>query len=149
MNTKKENEVTVKIKWDSPDDENWLNPDNVAVVLHAYCENTKFEVTEVIITPELDKGDCALIIKQDMTMELIIPDFDDNETVDWDKNQNVFVGMAISSSMSDEKFREYIKEKIDAIFKTADSLKKDDTPEAEFEPVSESPCGTCPGCSIE
>ena len=39
-------EITVKITWDKPKDTNWLNPDNVALALNAYCRNTKFEVKE-------------------------------------------------------------------------------------------------------
>jgi len=38
--------IVIKIKWDWPDEEFWLNKDNVAVALHAYCPNTKFEVTD-------------------------------------------------------------------------------------------------------
>ena len=36
--------IVVVIEWDTPDDVNWLNPDNVALALHAYCENTHFTV---------------------------------------------------------------------------------------------------------
>ena len=37
---------TYTIEWDSPDEEHWLPPDNVAVALHSYCPNTRFVVTE-------------------------------------------------------------------------------------------------------
>jgi len=37
----------VKIEWDQPQDQNWLNPDNIALALHAYCRNTKFKVTKL------------------------------------------------------------------------------------------------------
>lgn len=37
--------ITVKIKWDWPTNPFWLNPDNVAIALHAYCRNTNFVVT--------------------------------------------------------------------------------------------------------
>jgi len=37
-------QVVVVIKYDAPDDPLWLNPDNVAWCLHAYCPLTKFEV---------------------------------------------------------------------------------------------------------
>jgi hypothetical protein len=37
--------IAVIIKYDRPESPYWLNPDNVALALHAYCKNTKFEVT--------------------------------------------------------------------------------------------------------
>jgi len=36
--------ISVVIEYDSPNDPLWLNPDSVALALHAYCENTKFKV---------------------------------------------------------------------------------------------------------
>lgn len=36
--------IAVVIEYDSPDGPLWLNPDNVALALHAHCENTKFKV---------------------------------------------------------------------------------------------------------
>lgn len=103
---------------------------------------------------ELEGNDCALILKSDMSMELVLPNFDDESKVDFDKNQNIFIAMAISASMSDEKFKEYIKTKLDTIFETADALRETeeaDTIDAEIieetdiEPVS--PCPACPGCN--
>ena len=38
--------ITVEIEWETPDDPNWLNADNVSIALHAYCPNTKFHVTD-------------------------------------------------------------------------------------------------------
>jgi len=37
--------IVVGIEWDEPNEPFWLNPDNVAVALHAYCKNTRFNVT--------------------------------------------------------------------------------------------------------
>jgi len=37
--------IVVGIEWDEPNEPFWLNPDNVAVALHAYCKNTHFNVT--------------------------------------------------------------------------------------------------------
>ena len=34
----------VEITWDTPDYKEWLPPDNIALALHAYCENTNFKV---------------------------------------------------------------------------------------------------------
>ena len=39
--------IAVEIEWDWPDGPSWLNADNVAVALHAYCKNTKFVVREI------------------------------------------------------------------------------------------------------
>lgn len=36
--------VVVEIEWNEPDEQDWLNADNVAIALHAYCKNTKFIV---------------------------------------------------------------------------------------------------------
>jgi len=47
--------IIVRIEWDWPDEQHWLNPDSVALALHAYCENTRFSVTEL----ELAKGKMA------------------------------------------------------------------------------------------
>jgi len=42
--------IVVRIKWDYPDESFWLNPDSVALALHAYCPNTNFEVTQETLT---------------------------------------------------------------------------------------------------
>lgn len=57
--------IIIKIKWDWPNDpcdKNWLNADNVAIALHAYCKNTKFIVSSAeedirIALAELDMPD--------------------------------------------------------------------------------------------
>lgn len=36
--------IIVEIEWDYPDEQHWLNADNVAVALHDYCKNTHFIV---------------------------------------------------------------------------------------------------------
>lgn len=41
--------IIVEIVWDAPREPFWLNADNVALALHAYCENTKFVVREPAI----------------------------------------------------------------------------------------------------
>ena len=38
--------ITVEIEWDAPDDPLWLNADNIAIALHAYCTNTRFKVRQ-------------------------------------------------------------------------------------------------------
>ena len=37
--------IIVDIEYDRPTDHFWLNPDNVATALHAYCKHTQFRVT--------------------------------------------------------------------------------------------------------
>lgn len=39
--------INVRIEWDWPDEQSWLNPDNVRVALSAYCRNTAFTVTDI------------------------------------------------------------------------------------------------------
>ena len=41
-------EIMVNIEWDNPNEQQWLNPDNIKQALSAYCPNTNFEVKEVI-----------------------------------------------------------------------------------------------------
>ncbi len=36
--------IAVVIEYDHPEDPYWLNPDNVATALSAYCVNTNFRV---------------------------------------------------------------------------------------------------------
>ena len=43
--------IDVHIEWDHPDDPFWLNADNVALTLHAYCKNTKFKVSDIELLP--------------------------------------------------------------------------------------------------
>ena len=40
-------ETTVKIKWDKPEEQDWLCDENIQIALRAYCTNTKFEVTDL------------------------------------------------------------------------------------------------------
>lgn len=39
--------IVVEIEWDWPEDENWLNADNIALALHSYCGSTRFRVQPV------------------------------------------------------------------------------------------------------
>jgi len=40
-------EIRVKINWDKPEKQYWLNKYNIDLALSAYCPNTKFEVEEI------------------------------------------------------------------------------------------------------
>ena len=39
--------IDVRIKWDVPDDPNWLNPANLELALSEYCTNTLFRVSDI------------------------------------------------------------------------------------------------------
>ncbi len=41
--------IKVEIKWDEPDEQDWLCPENISLALHSYCKNTKFEVEKLKI----------------------------------------------------------------------------------------------------
>lgn len=62
---------------------------------------------------ELDGKDCALVLKSNMEIEIVLPKFTDDEVVDFDENQNVFVAMAIASLFNDDDFKEMVGERID------------------------------------
>ena len=40
-------ETIVKIKWDKPEEQDWLCDENIQKALSAFCINTKFEVTDL------------------------------------------------------------------------------------------------------
>jgi hypothetical protein len=64
-------------------------------------------------TFSMGSKDCAIIIKEDMSSEMIIPKFADDEHVGWEEHQNLFITVAISSSMGEPDFREVITKKLD------------------------------------
>ena len=39
--------IRVEIEWDWPDEDFWLNADNIAIALHQVCTKTNFTVTEI------------------------------------------------------------------------------------------------------
>ena len=43
--------IRVEIEWDWPDEEFWLNADNIAIALHQVCTKTNFKVTELDSPP--------------------------------------------------------------------------------------------------
>ena len=54
-------ETIVKIKWDSPEDQDWLCGDNINIALSTHCKNTKFQVKELeeMTASEAIFGFCA------------------------------------------------------------------------------------------
>ena len=76
-------------------------------------------------TFDLKAEDAAIIFKQDGGVELILPKIDDEETVDYENNQNIFIAMAVASAMDDVKFREFIVNKVELMFEAADAMMKE------------------------
>jgi len=50
-------EIRVKINWDKPEKQYWLNKYNIDLALSAYYPNTKFEVEEIEDEPKEGTGD--------------------------------------------------------------------------------------------
>ena len=76
-------------------------------------------------TFDLKADSAAIIFHSDMSTELILPKMDDEETVDFDTNQNIFISMAIVSLLDDEGFRKYVGTKLETMLETADALRED------------------------
>jgi len=87
---------------------------------------------------KLENEDCALIIKKDMTTEVVIPKFRDNEDITWEENQNMFVVIAIAASMDNPEFTAIVTKKLDEIMSQA----KSEDCGGEAAPS----CGSCCGC---
>jgi len=107
-------------------------------------------------TFKLDDRDAAIVIKHDMTTEVIIPKLDDAEHVTFEDNQNIFITLAISGAMSDQNFRDVISAKLDEMFTKAEEdgvggsggeSESEDESESECDADQEDPgCGGCKGC---
>ena len=48
--------IDVRIAWDKPDEQHWLNADNIKTALEAHCCNTNFTVTE--LPPQVEERSC-------------------------------------------------------------------------------------------
>lgn len=94
---------------------------------------------------ELEDGDAAVIIKADMTTELVIPKMDDDDEINFGENQNIFITLAIGACMADDDFREIIQAKLNTMFETVEPAptEPDDAPECDTDGPS---CGGCQGC---
>ena len=57
-------ETTVIITRDTPEDENWLCPENIEIALRAYCPNTNFKVVYGVAKIECKTNDSILPIVQ-------------------------------------------------------------------------------------
>ena len=39
--------TAIIIEWNTPEDENWLCPENIELALSSYCKNTEFKVSKI------------------------------------------------------------------------------------------------------
>lgn len=74
---------------------------------------------------DLEATSAAILFHQDMSTELILPKMGDEEQVDFEANQNLFIAMAIVSLLDDAGFREYVGTKLNTMFETAEALNED------------------------
>ena len=86
---------------------------------------------------DLDATSAAILFHKDLSTELILPKLDDEEVVDFEENQNLFIAMAVASLMDDDGFRNYVAMKLNTMMETADALRED-----------EIQCGGC-SCSTD
>ncbi len=95
-------------------------------------------------TIEIGMNDAAIIIKQDMSTEIIIPKMEDEDNITFEENQNVFITLAISAAMSDDNFRALISAKLDEMFT---KVEEDGSCDTDSPDSPDSPdCGGCQGC---
>jgi hypothetical protein len=66
-------------------------------------------------TFDLGPNEAALIFKQDMSIEMVLPKLEDDEEVNFDDNQNIFVAMAIGSLTDNPNFRQLVGGKLNEI----------------------------------
>ena len=90
-------------------------------------------------TFELGDNDAAIIFKQDMSTEIVLPEMEDDEAISFEEHQNMFVAIAISGSMADEAFRKVISAKLDTMFKNTEK-------EASSCDTDDAGCPGCKGC---
>ena len=93
-------------------------------------------------TFELGANDAAIIFKQDMSTEIMLPKMGDEETIDFDTHQNMFIAIAISGAMADDDFRKIIGAKLDTIFTAA----KEEGATCDVSDDQDPGCGGCQGC---
>lgn len=91
---------------------------------------------------KLGDDDAAIVFKDDMSVEMFLPNWADDINIDIEKHQNFYVTVAIMASLDDPAFRAVISKKIEAIMEAA---------HAESEVDLELPGCTCgpEDCSCE
>jgi hypothetical protein len=73
---------------------------------------------------DLEATSAAIIFNKDMSTELVLPKMSDEEVVDFEENQNLFIAMAIASLLDDAGFRNYVSMKLETMFETMDAIRE-------------------------
>ena len=89
-------------------------------------------------TLDIPKDSAVLILNNDMSTRIALPAMKDGDTVDFDKNKNVFVAIAIAALLEDDEFKKLIETKLDTMIGGLDG-----------DCGSESNCGGCCGCDVQ
>ena len=91
-------------------------------------------------TFDLDAHEAALIFKKDFSIELVIPKMDDNEEVDFNENQNIFVAMAMAALADHPLQRQLVGAKLDEML----GMTKDEGEGCSPEGCAGGCCGSAP-----
>jgi len=86
----------------------------------------------------LEDDACAIIIKKDMSTEMMLPNMSDDAVIEFEDHINIYVTMAIATGLSDGRLKGSITEIMDSMFK-----KMDEAEQPSCVCGSES---TCEGC---
>jgi len=96
-------------------------------------------------TFNLKATSAAIIINQDMSMEVILPKLEDGENVDLVENQNIFISMAIASLADSEDFRKLVSARVDTMLEAAGAMAEDDKNNPPITPCDGGCSGGCCG----
>jgi len=83
---------------------------------------------------ELDPEDAAIIMKKDLSFEIILPKMEDDTIIDSDEHKNILAMMALGSLFKEPEFTKQINERIATMLAAMEAMEDED-----------SPCGGCPG----
>ena len=90
----------------------------------------------------LEDDACAIIIKKDMSTEMMLPNMKDDETIEFEDHVNIYVTMAITTGLNDGRLRDPITAIMDEMFKKMDDIaEEDNVPTCACGP--ESTCDHC------
>lgn len=77
-------------------------------------------------TYELGPDDAAFIVRKDMTIEIVVPKMEEQETINYEDNQNIFLVLATAAAVEEDKFQGVISEKLDEMFEALADLSEAD-----------------------
>ena len=77
-------------------------------------------------TYELGPDDAAFIVRKDMTIEIVVPKMEEDETINYDDNENIFLVLAIAAAMEEESFQDVISDKLDEVFESLAGISDED-----------------------